>query len=127
MFLGIIILGEGNDRIKLLCDWSVFGGQNKCEANKINSFYAISLVCVFIDLFPEILIHHRFPVNEMISRDDTGCDKVGRTHYFEVAGQKIEERVDITLEKLSAHLKSVVFSFYLCFYHYAIQELKFPI
>ena len=41
----------------------------------------------------------------MISTDDTGCDKDGRTHYFEVAGQKkITERVDITLEKLSAHL-----------------------
>ena len=39
----------------------------------------------------------------MISTDDIGCDKDGRTHYFEVAEQKIEERVDITLEKLSAH------------------------
>ena len=66
----------------------------------------LTCLCFFLFFsrnFNTSSIHNQFPVNEKISTDDTGCDKVGRTHYFEVAGQKIKEREDITLEKLSAH------------------------
>ena len=81
MFLGIAVVGKGNRRIKSLWDWSIFGGQNKCGANNKKYFYAISLVC-FYEFFPRNFntspIHNQCPVNEMVSTDDTGCNKDGR-------------------------------------------------
>ena len=66
----------------------------------------ISLV-LFFDFFSRNFNtsskHNQSPVNEMIPTGDTGCDKDGKDTLIEVAGQKITERVDITLEKLSAH------------------------
>ena len=43
----------------------------------------------------------------MISTDDRGCDKDDKADNFEVAGQKITERAETTLEKLSAHFFTV--------------------
>ena len=48
-------------------------------------------------------MNNQCPFNEMISTDDTGCHNDSRTHYFEVAGLKITESVDSTMEMLSAH------------------------
>ena len=82
MFWGVTILGKGNHRDKPLWDWSVIGRQNKCVANSKNSFYALLAFFSFIFSrnFNTSSIYNQCPViNEMISKDDRGCDKDGRT------------------------------------------------